>query len=139
LYLSGNVSYGFNIGETVSTNNGSARVVYANGNRLSVINVAGTFSNGANLTGQVSGFYTNLSSTGNVYDDGPEEIHHYEYTANGTYIDNLTWENGNQLTMEAVSRRLHEIRQNDVRREIKILRPEFVPRIVAEFRKAVNQ
>lgn len=139
LYLSGNVSYGFNIGETVSTNNGSARVVYANGNRLSVINVAGTFSNGANLTGQVSGFYTNLSATGNVYDDGPEEIHHYEYTANGTYIDNLTWENGNQLTMEAVSRRLHEIRQNDVRREIKILRQEFVPRIVAEFRKAVNQ
>ena len=138
LFLSGNVSYGFNIGETVSTNNGSARVIYANGNRLAVINVDGTFSNGANLTGQVSGFYTNLASTGNVYDNGPEEVHHYEYTANGTYIDNLTWENGNQLTMEAVSRRIYEIRQNDIRREIKILRSEFVASVVAEFKRVVN-
>lgn len=138
LYLDSNVSYGFNIGETVSTNSGSARVVLGNGNRLAIIDVLGSFNNGANLTGTVSGYYTNLIATGNVFDNGPEEIHHYEYTANNTFIDNLTYENGDQNTMEAVTKRLYEIRQNDAKRQIKILRAEFVPSVVAEFRRVVN-
>ena len=138
IYLNSNVAYGYNIGETVSTNSASARVVYASGNRLGVINVSGTFANGANLTGAVSGYYSNLVSSGNVFDDAPEEIHHFEYTGNSVYIDNLTYVNGDQTSMEAVSKRLYEIRQNDVRREIKILRAEFVPTVVAEFRRVVT-
>ena len=138
VYLNSNVAYGYNIGELVSTSDGSARVVYASGNRLSIIDVSGTFNNGANLTGSVSGFYSNLISSGNVFDNGPEEIKYYAYTNNNTIIDNLTFINGNQLTMEAVSKRIYEIRQNDIRREIKILRPEFVPRVIAEFKRLIN-
>ena len=138
VYLNSNVAYGYNIGELVSTSDGSARVVYASGNRLSIIDVSGTFNNGANLTGSVSGFYSNLISSGNVFDNGPEEIKYYAYTNNNTIIDNLTFINGNQLTMEAVSKRIYEIRQNDIRREIKILRPEFVPRVIAEFKRPIN-
>jgi|688.fasta_scaffold01074_69 hypothetical protein len=140
LFLAANVSHFFNIGETVSTNDGSARVIHTDGNKLSVINVSGTFAaNGANLTGQVGGAVAVLPFTGTVFENGPEAVHHYEYTANGTYVDSITWNSGNQLNMEAVSNRLYEIRNNDSLRDIRILKPEFVPRFLAEFKKAIDQ
>jgi hypothetical protein len=142
LYLNGNVSVNYYKGETVNTATGSARILAADGNRLSVINIDGSFNNSQTLYGQVSAYSSNLRATGAVFDNTPEQIRYHAYLANSTIIDSLQFEDGNEvgnsLDLESVSNREYEIRQNDAKRSIKILRAEFVSRILDEFKKSVN-
>ena len=140
LYLNSNVSVNFNVGETVvqQTTGSSARIMAKIGNRLSVINVNGSFANGANITGNVSGYYTNLVSTGNVFDNTPEQIAYFAYTGNGTIVDATTYNNSNRQDLEAVTKREQLIRQNDSLREIRILKPEYVNVVIKEFKRQIN-
>lgn len=139
LYLQANVAANFNKGETVvqSSTGASARILESISNKLLVINSLGNFTNGGNLVGQVSGYYTSLKTSGTVFEDTSEQTHHYEYTGNSVIVDVTTFNSGNQSTMEAVSNRQQTIRENDVKRSIKILKPEFVTRVVEEFRQII--
>jgi len=141
LYLNANVSVNFNVGESVvqQSNGSSARILAKIGNRLSVINVNGSFTNGANISGNVSGYYTNLVSSGNVFDNTPEQIAYFAYTGNGTIVDATTYNNSNRQDLEAVTNRENEIRINDRKRLIRILKPDFVTAVVAEFKRQLNQ
>ena len=141
LYLNANVSVNFNVGESVvqQSNGSSARILAKIGNRLSVINVNGSFTNGANIAGNVSGYYTNLVSSGNVFDNTPEQIAYFAYTGNGTIVDATTYNNSNRQDLEAVTNRENEIRINDRKRLIRILKPDFVTAVVAEFKRQLNQ
>ena len=139
LYLNANVSVNFNVGETVvqQSNGASARILAKIGNRLSVINVNGTFTNGANISGNVSGYYTNLVSSGNVFDNTPEQIAYFAYSGNGTIVDATTYNNSNRQDLEAVTNRENEIRINDEKRIIRVLKPEYIQAVLTEFRRQI--
>lgn len=138
LYVQGNVVVNFNLGEVVSTSSGaSARVLFADGNKLSVINVQGTFSNGETLTGSVSEYSANLINSGTHYENTPEQTAYYAYVANSIVVDSTT-ASQYPAAIEEVSNRINEIRLNDNKRKIKILKSEYVSRLVAEFKRAIN-
>ena len=140
LYLDANVSVNFKVGETVvqQTNGSSARILAKIGNRLSVINVNGSFANGANITGNISGYSTNLVTSGNVFDNTPEQIAYYAYTGNGTIVDATTYNNSNRQDLEQVTKREAEIRENDNRRTIRILRAEYIQGVINEFTRLMK-
>lgn len=138
LYVQGNVVVNFNLGEVVSTSSGaSARIIFADGNKLSVINVQGTFNNSETLTGSVSEYSANLISSGTHFENTPEQTAYYAYVANSIVVDSTT-ASQYPAAVEDVSNRINEIRLNDDKRKIKILKSEYVSRLVAEFKRAIN-
>ena len=140
LFLQGNVVSNFKYGETITGSNGAvAKVVGGTGNRLLIIAISGTWTVPSNtITADVSGYVANTTNTGNVFELTRNEIHHFRYLSNSTIIDGTTFNNGNQLEMEAITKREYEIQLNDNRRSIKILKPEYVGRLVEEFKNLVN-
>lgn len=63
--------------------------------------------------------------------DNPEAVHHYE-DANGN------WVNDDYPSATAISNYEYEDRLNESKRRIKILKPEFVNRIVNDFIKKIQ-
>jgi len=66
-----------------------------------------------------------------LYDD-PDGVHHYE-DGDGYVINEL--DNGDDVT---ISNREYEERLNNAKREIKILRPEYLYQLINEFESTVN-
>ena len=139
LYLESNVVVNFNKGETITSENASARILSGSGNRLNVINVEGEFFAGDYIVGSVSNYAAYLKSEGTFFENYKENTRYYAYLSNSTVIDEFTAAslNGNFVEIEQVSNRIFEIRQNDTKRSIKILKPTFVGRFLEEFRKAI--
>lgn len=136
VYLDANVSYKFKLGERVNTPSGSGKIVAKENNILRLIDIDGTFSENDPITGEVSETSAALSPTV-AFINTSELTHHYEYAANGIIVDSITYV-ANDSIVTAVSNREYEIRRNDELRSIKILQPQYINRVIQEFKVAIN-
>lgn len=166
LYLQSNVAYNFNLGEIISGASGSARVIDKEGNRISVVQIEGFFSETETIIGEVTQYSATLVEN-DAFENTPEKIKQYEYSGNAVVVDAYTYRGEDEFLLALntqtgstgtrygnrrwtkivggsgsdivpITFREYEIRYNDQKREIKILQPQYVARLVQEFKNKIS-
>lgn len=141
IYLTANVSNSFIINEVITgSSSGATAKVYSNvllSSNLQYIKLSGAFEAGEEIIGYLSGTHANIVSSNPHVVDTRFNTHHYELS-NSITVTQTVYNASSDSGKKEVTNYDYEVTNQENKRRLRILKPEYAALIVTEFDKKIT-